>query len=209
MSFRSTLFLVFTSFFWSTQFFGQTDLEIQTSLRELTVARGSISVESRFSVDSVNMDKYHKIVYLDNSFARRSKLDENARYRVKQLMFQENLPMYAFFKNAPDSVHIDSLILGKEEGTGANTFLIYRGTFLYNEGRKTYLYHFDKGYVVDILVHRKGKIWYSGNFEGLYTNKGKTWPVMKNYDKQGKLEDTSIIVYLPADVHEIIWEEAP
>ncbi len=204
---RFSVFSLLFFLFFGTSGFSQTETEIMTSLRQLKAAKGEIAVESVFSVDSVNMEKYYNIVYLDNEFARRPKFDDKAQYRVNQLMFQENLPMYSFFKNAPDSIQIDSLVLSKAEGTMKNTFLIYRGIMVYKEGIKTFRYEIDNGYVSHLVVTKKKIPWYTADFSGLYKKTNRTWPVFKNYDKQGKLEDTSTVVYMDTGVHEIIWEQ--
>ena len=200
-----SLLLVFFCFSFFT--IGQTEAEIATSLRQLKAAKGEITVESVFSVDSVNMEKYYNIVYLDNAFARRPKLDDKAQYRVNQLMFQENLPMYSFFKNAPDSIQIDSLVLSKAEGTMTNTFLIYKGIMIYKEGIKTFRYEIDHAHVSHLTVTKKKIPWYTADFSGLYKKENKTWPVFNYFNKQGKLEDISTVVYLDSGVHEIIWEQ--
>jgi hypothetical protein len=201
---KSSLVFIWISFF-AQVLWSQTETEINTSLRQLGAANGQIAVESVFVVDSFNMDKHYKVVYLDNSFARRPKLDDKAQYRVNQLMFQENLPMYTFFKNAPDSIHIDSLVLSKAEGSMKNTFLIYRAVMVYKEGMKTFRYQIDKGYVSQVTVLKKKMTWYTEDLSGLYKLNNRTWPVVKYFDKQGMLEEISTVVYLDIGVREIIW----
>lgn len=187
--------------------YSQSDWEVTKAIRQLETAKGRVGVESIFPVDTAELNKWHKAVYFDAEFNRRPKLDDKSNYRLNQLMYQENLPMYSFFKNPPDSMHLDSLVISKERGTNKNTFLVHRGTLIYKEGKKTFCYEISNGYVQEMTITKKDKLWSTGDFSGLYENDKWTWPVMKDFDNDGELELTTTIMYLSSGMREVRWEQ--
>lgn len=163
-----------------------------------------MSVEHYFPVDTSKM--ISRELFLDEEMKDVEKREWNGKFKITTTeIYSWNggvLP-----RRTPDSIFVDSTTL---EHITTQEFRKYTaindGVFQYKiNGNRWYVYIEDNK-VSHMIAKKRNKVLMTIDFSGLYKKENLTWPVIKEFDKNGICKRTTTILALKKGTIHIDWK---